>query len=55
MCVHLDFNKTPGEKAWKELHKGAEFCFEQHPTKQHLYSHLPPILQTIQVRQARLV
>ena len=25
----LDFNKTPGEKAKWELHKGAACCFEQ--------------------------
>ena len=27
--------------------------WQQHPTKHHLYSHLPPIMKTIQVRQAR--
>ena len=27
--------------------------WKQHPTKQQLYSHLPPISQTIQVRQTR--
>ena len=28
-------------------------ALRQHPTKQQLYSHLPPITKTIQVRQAR--
>ena len=27
--------------------------WKQHPTKQHLYNHLPPVSQTIQVRGAR--
>ena len=27
--------------------------WRQHPTKQHLYSHLPPITKTIKVRQTR--
>ena len=27
--------------------------WSQHPSKQQLYGHLPPILQTIQVRQIR--
>ena len=26
--------------------------WKQHPTKQHLYGHLPPISQNIQVRHA---
>ena len=29
--------------------------WKQHPTKQQLYSHLPPISQTIQIRQTRHV
>ena len=29
--------------------------WRQHPTKQQLYSHLPPIIKTIKVRQTRLV
>ena len=29
--------------------------WRQHPTKQQLYSHLPPIMKTIQVRQTRHV
>ena len=28
-------------------------CWRKHPTKQQLYSHLPPITETIQVRQTR--
>ena len=28
--------------------------WRQHPTKQQLYGHLPPIMKTIQVRQTRL-
>ena len=27
--------------------------WRQHPTKQHLYGHLPPISKTIQIRQSR--
>ena len=27
--------------------------WRQHPTKQHLYDHLPPIMKTIQVRRTR--
>ena len=29
--------------------------WRQHPTKQQLYSHQPPIMKTIQVRQTRYV
>ena len=36
-----------------ELYKDAVYCFEQHPIKQKLYSHLPLISQTIQIRRAR--
>ena len=28
-------------------------CLRQHPTKQQLYGHLPPITKTIQVKQTR--
>ena len=34
---------------WAILNK----CWKQHPTKQQLYGHLPPILKTIQIRQTR--
>ena len=34
---------------WAILNKS----WRQHPTKQHLYGHLPPITKTIQVRQTR--
>ena len=35
------------------LHAVLNKSWEQHPTKQQLYGHLPPNLQTILVRQAR--
>ena len=46
----------PREKAIKELRENAE-CFlnqfwKQQPTNQQLYGHLPPIAQTMQIRQA---
>ena len=51
---HLDFNEMSWEKAWWELWKDASYCFKQsskqHSSKQLPYSHLPFILQTIQVR-----
>ena len=28
---HIDSNETPAEKAEWELHKNAEYCFEQIP------------------------
>ena len=44
---YMDANKTAGEKAWRQLHKNAasniEHVLEATPTKQQLYSHLPPI------------
>ena len=41
------------EKAWWEWHKNVALnkCWKQNPTKQQLYSHLPPISQTIQTKQ----
>ena len=45
----LDSNYT--RILWAVLTKS----WRQHPTKQQLYSHLPPITETIQVRQARHV
>ena len=52
---HLDANKTYGEKNIRELPKNITSCFEQileatlH--KQPVYSQLPVISKTIQVRQ----
>ena len=52
---HLDSDKIFGEKARWELHKISTCSFEkslkQNPTKPPLYSHLPPISQTIQDEQ----
>ena len=46
-----------GEKAWHQLHKNAanniEQVWRQHPTKQQLYGHLPPIMKTIKIRWTR--
>ena len=57
--VRLDSNETLGEKAIYELHKNSTCCFEkswkQYPIKLLLYSHLPPISQTIKVRRTRHV
>ena len=41
------------EKARQELHKNAILSksLKQHPTKEQLYGHLPPISKTIQRRQ----
>ena len=46
----LEFNETLGENTRWEFHNKS---WGQHPTKQQLYSHLPLILPTIQVRWAR--
>ena len=55
---HVDADKTQREKKidanytrriWAILNKS----WKQHPTKQQLYSLLPPILKTIQVRRTR--
>ena len=52
--VTLDFKKVIWVKARWELHKDTACCIKknriQHLTKQQLYSHLPPISQTIQWR-----
>ena len=45
-------NKMLGEKAGWELYKDVACCFEQ-ISEAALYSHLPPILQTIQDWQTR--
>ena len=54
---YLDANKTAGEKARQQLQKNAasniEQVLEATPTKHQLYSHLPPITKTIQVRWTR--
>ena len=53
---HLDFNEVPAEKAkWdgsntRKLHTVLDKSQKQQPRKQQLYSHLPPISQTIQVK-----
>ena len=54
---YLDANKTAGEKARRQLHKNVasniEQVLEATPQKHQLYSHLPPITKTIQVRRTR--
>ena len=51
---HLNSNEMHGKKARWEQHKNAMLYFEEilegTLIKQQLYGHLPPILQTIQVR-----
>ena len=57
-AVWLDFNEMLEEEVRWELHKDVTGCFEkswkQHPTKQQLYGHLPPISQTIPDKQNML-
>ena len=43
----MDSYKMQGEKVRWEQDKDTIYCFEQHPTKQQLYGHLPP-MQNIQ-------
>ena len=54
---HLDSNKQLKKKLdgnyTRILHAILNKSRKQHPTKQHMYSHLPPISQTIQVRWKR--
>ena len=54
---HMDADKTRREKARWKLHKNATSYIEQTleatPTKQQLYSHLPPIFKTVQIRRTR--
>ena len=50
---YIDPNSTYGEKAWWQLHKNDGSNMEQHPTKQQLYGHLPPISKTFKVRRTR--
>ena len=51
----MDADKVYKVKARWELHKNAisHKSGQQHPTKQQLYGHLPPISKTIQIRQTR--
>ena len=50
----MDANKTYREKARRQLHKITATIlnksWRQHPSKQQLYGHLPPITKTIHVR-----
>ena len=51
----MDTDKSYREKARQKLHKNATSYTEQileatHLTKQQLYSHLPPISKTIEIR-----
>ena len=52
---YLDANETNGEKARRQLHKNAvsniEQSWRQQPTKKQLYSLVPQITKTIQVRR----
>ena len=55
---YMDANETQSEKVRWELNKNTTYGFEQileatPPIQQQLYSHLPTISQTIQVRQTR--
>ena len=54
---HIDAKKMYWEKArWKLYKNGTSYVeqiLEATPNTQELYSHLPPISKTIQVRQAR--
>ena len=49
-CVILNDYFYFEEELYKDVLK--KFC-KQHPTKQQLYGHLPPISQIIQVRRIR--
>ena len=46
----MDADKAYREKSRRELYKNATSYIEQILTKQQLYSHLPPISKTIQIR-----
>ena len=55
---YLNSNKTLREKVRWELHKGMlravlNISWVQHPTKKHLWGHLPPISQNIQERRTK--
>ncbi len=47
------YKKKLGIKYTLMLYIALNKSWKQHPTKHHLYGHLPPISQTIQVRRAR--
>ena len=49
---YIDSNLTYWEKARRQLHKNTA-SWRQHPTKQLLYGHLPPITKIIKVRRTR--
>ena len=54
----MDANEKHEEKDdnyTRMLHAVLNKSWKQHPTKQQLYGQLPPISQTIQVRQTKLV
>ena len=54
----IDILSKYGKKAWhytRILQAILNKSWMQHPTKQQLYSHLPSIMKTIQVRQTRHV
>ena len=48
-----NFEKKLNGNYTRILHAVLNKSWKQHPTKQQLYDHLPPILQIIQVRWAR--
>ena len=54
---HLETYKTYGKKLDRNytriLRVVLNNSLKQHPTKQQLYGHLPPITKTIKVRQTR--
>ena len=54
---HMDTNKTHGEKPngnyTRMLHAILNKSWNQHPTKQQLDGHLPPLSKTISTRHAR--
>ena len=50
---YMDADQRYEEKTWRQLHKNAMSCIEQHPSKQPLCRQLLPISKTIQIRWAR--
>ena len=53
---HMDADKVYRVKAWREFHENASNYIKQIlEAKQQLYSHLPPICKTIQIRRTRHV
>ena len=54
----MDANKTAGKKKLdgnytRILHAILNKSWWQHPTRQQLYGHMPPITKTIQIRRSR--